>query len=587
MSSRGAALPTVLALVSVVLVMGLAMGSMSALSLQFNRKQLHGLRSEMAARSGLAHFLAKVREYEAQLPEDKQLNPLKPAPFEVTELLAEGIQIEENGYEVSLHFDHRLEGYSTDNSTGEEAVLGWPDFDKIERVPPFSMDLVFEVKQGDNKLYYRATLERVWPFAVYSAVGPVVLMGNAEDAGGPGGASPSTVIGSIYTQWRSQEAGGGSQVVGYGLGPLDQPSKLLANVEARQGYHPQRRVTDAPLNIGMTLGKNPEQEPDIATASDDETIYYSYSDAQVPYDLSGEESSPTFNVPSLGINDGGNSLVGNFVIDYDADQEIRPILYPAADPNLFEGDVSVRRGLALDPLYYYRADKADAEREFDSSNFTQVNLDLPDSSLENEFSPVNPVYDNPKPYLLEETLVLRPDHNSRGGATSPHYRINGSVSNRQVIFSEQSESRLCVRENFAGLELQDVVLHVKGDLDLGAKQFEEPIRILGAGATLIVDGQLVLGNAHFDSVDNGFVIFAEDIVLTGSGEFRGLMIASNSISILSRDEDDPLIINGALMCGGFGGVFLRGTQVKHDPYYLKGVNGGGDFFLASWQKFSR
>lgn len=588
MSSRGAALPTVLALVSVVLVMGLAMGSMSALSLQFNRKQMHGMRSEMAARSGLAHFLAKVREYEAQLPEDKQLNPLKPAPFEVTELLAEGIQIEEAGYQVSLHFDSTRDGHSTDNSTGEVPVPGWPDSDEVPRVPPFSLDLVFQVTQGDSELYYRATLERVWPFAVYSAVGPVVLMGNAEDAGGSGGAYPSTVIGGVYTQWRSQEAGGGSQVVGYGLGPLDQPSKLLANVEARQGYHPQQRVTDFPLNIGMTLGKNPTEVPDIKTSSDDETVYYSYSGGQVPHDLSGQEGSPTFNVPSSGINDGGNALVGNFVIDYDADLEIRPKLFPAADPNLFEGDVSVRRGLALDPLYYYRADKADAEQEFNSSSFTQVTFNAPDHDAESEFEfDDTAVYDSPEPYLLEETLELRPDHNSHGGGTSPHYRINGSVSNRQVFYSEDPVRQLCVRENFAGLELQDVVLHVKGDLDLGAKQFDEPIRILGAGATLIVDGQLVLGNAHFDSVDQGFVIFAEDIVLTGSGEFRGLIIASNSISILSRDEDDPLVINGALMCGGYGGVFLRGTQVKHDPRYLKGINGGGDFFLASWQKFSR
>lgn len=584
MSKRGAALPTILALVTVVLVAGLAMGSLSALSLQFNRKQMHRDKAELAARSGLAVFLAKVLEHDAERSGSDQLNPLKPAPFEVKELLTNGLEVEENGYTVSIHFVDTKDGYSTDNSTGELPVPGWPDKDGVARVAPFSLDLVFKVEGGGRTDYYRAILKRVWPFAVYSAIGPVTLMGNPEDPAAPG-AQPSRVKGDVYTQWRSNEGSGGSRVVGYGLGRLEQPSDLLANLEARQGYHPGFRLTDMPLHVGMELGKNPYISPDVLEGdSNEETIYYSYEGSQLPHTLGDRENSPIFGVSNDHIADGGNSLVGDFVIDYDADQEISPVLFPALAPNTFDGDVSVRRGLALDPLYYYRADKLEAEQEFNSSGYTTVHLDPPDHDAEDLFSLSNdPVYDDQEPALLSETLRLSQDENTTGGPTSTHYRIDGSLSNRQVFYSED-DHKLCVRENFAGLELQDVVLHVKGDLDLGANQFDDPIKVYGSGSTLVVDGKLVLGNAHFDAVDQGFVIFAEDIVLKGSGEFRGLMIASNSISILSRNEDDPLVISGGLMCGGYGGVMLRGTVVNHDPRYLKSINGGGDYFLHSWQK---
>lgn len=593
MKNRGAALPTVLALVTLVLVVGLAMGSLSSLSLRFNRQQLDRTRSEMAARSGLAVFLSKTKAYDVTLPNNGKLNPLKPSPFNVKELLDNGLEHEENGYRVSLHFDDQQEGYSTDNSTGEVPITGWSDVtgDGIPRVPPFALDLVFRVEGGSDVKYYRATLKRVWPFALYTAVGKIILMGNAEDGGAVPGGHPSSIEGDVYTQWQSNAGSGGGLVLGYGIGLLDEPTKLLANLEARQGYHPDFLVTDQPLNIGMRVGLNPFVSPTVLEdESDDETIYYSYEGSQVPYSLGDTETSPIFSVPQHAIEDGGNSIEGDFVIDYDADQAINPIIFPAVEPNSFEGDVSVQRGLALDPLYYYRADKEDAQFDFDSDGFSELNFDPPSHDAESLFElSSTATYNGDEPALLDNTLSLSPDEAKigddvpAGWSSSSHYVIDGSISNRQVFYSED-DSKLCIQEKHAGLELQDVVLHVKGDLDLGANQFEEPIKVTGAGATLIVDGQLILGNAQFDAVDQGFVIFAEDIVLTGSGEFRGLMIASNSISILSRKEDDPLVISGGLMCGGYGGVVLRGTKLVHEPRYLKSINGGGEFYLHSWNK---
>ena len=138
------------------------------------------------------------------------------------------------------------------------------------------------------------------------------------------------------------------------------------------------------------------------------------------------------------------------------------------------------------------------------------------------------------------------------------------------------------------------------DLNLGASAFEpvdkngngtiepeeRPIQISGSGATLIVNGQLALGNANFNAGDQAFVIFAKDIVIKAGGHFKGLLIASRSITILSQD-DDSLYIEGGIACADEdlgGGITIRGAHVKHEPRYLKGINGAGDFYLASWRK---
>ena len=208
--------------------------------------------------------------------------------------------------------------------------------------------------------------------------------------------------------------------------------------------------------------------------------------------------------------------------------------------------------------------------------------------------------DGPSAAFLSQTLTLTEDRASVNGIEvprRPQYTINGSLSNRQSIFHRDSET-LFVRESQAGLNLQGVTLRVKGDLDLGASGFEgrdldgdgdstdDSIQISGAGATLIVDGQLILGNANINAGDQAFVIFAKDIVIKAGGTFNGLLIASRSVSILSQDKN-TLTIEGGIACADKelgGGITIRGAHIKHEPRYLKGINGAGDFYLASWRK---
>ncbi len=569
------------------------MSSLSILSLRFGSRDLHLTRAEYSARSALAQFVAVLRTHELELAAETPPNPLLPSVIDVAELFGEEFVGGDDGrgYRTRIHFDLRQTMYSLDNSSGEVARRGWGDSDGVPRVPPFSVDLVLSVENPVGPVVFRAVLERVWPFAVYTACGPIVLVGGAGDTHShSGGTVPSKIRGPVYTQWSSAFDYSASYTQGYGRGRLSTPSELLANVEARGGLHPQQ-PPDGPLAIGALMGLIPPARP-LDREDAGERVFYRYGPEALPYRLGEVEASWNFSCPPGGIADGGNRLEGDFVVNYGGEGELEPAVLPGTvRPNLFEGEILERPALSLDPLYYFREDREEAlEVPFDSGGFERVQLPGLEPSLEEYIGELPPgwvVQADPGPtYLLEETLRLSPEENSTGGATSSHYRIDATVSNRRALYGESAdgeERSLWVQENRAGLVLQDVVLHVAGDLDLGAGQLGGGVPIFGSGATIVVDGQLVFDGAEIDSGDHGFVIYARDIVLKGGGSFRGLLVASGSISVLGAGKE-PLIVEGGLLCGGYGGVLLRGMEVRHQPRYLRSINGGGDLRVLAWSR---
>jgi hypothetical protein len=585
-TSRGAALPTVLTLVFAVLVIGLAMGSLSTLSLQLNGRQLETMRAEMAARSALAHLLALLRKHDAE----SELNPLNPRPFQLNEVIPEAFVVEENLHTVTVHFDTGRPGFSRDNLGGDAPAVGWADHDDVPRIPPFALDIVLNVEGPSSQHSFRVELKRVWPFALYAKSGPVALMSLPTPS-----AIPTTVKGDIYTSWLGEEGEGGILRTGYGFGHLDDPSKVLANLEARAGFQPHR-PTNHHLIVGMPLGYNTPVEPaDVHHASNEQERLFFYRRDALVRKFGEVEDQPNFSPETLVDSDRGNRVEGDFVYNHKQLAEVPPYIHPGSS---MEGRSQLYRGPSLDPLAQIEAGSGAPSSTFDSAGFQRLALPLPDSRLETEYSLVAADLefddgggDRPTPYLLSEDLVLTPGENSTGGPISTHYEIDRSVSNRQVLYNTGPSGfgeGLYVRERQAGMRLQDTVLHVKGDLDLSLTESPElpdsdpGLEIVGAGATIIVDGQLILGNAHINAQDQGFVLYARDIVLKGGGTFFGLMIAENSITILSQKNN--LEIRGALMCAGPGGITLKGTTLEHDPEYLKSINGGGDFAVVSWRK---
>lgn len=590
---HGAALPTVLMLVSLVLVIGLAMGSLSTLSLQFNRRQVDGTKAEMAARTGLAHLTAKLRAKATT----EGIDPLNPKPFKVADEFPGGLVVKEGDYEVKIHFSAQP-GFSTDNLSGDSPAVGWPDRnDDVPRIPPFGLDVILNVTGPSSSHRYRATLQRIWPFGLYANRGPIVLMGQPA----PGDPKPSRVTGDIYTSWQGDEANGGTMVTGYGVGYLSEPRDILANMEAKTGFHPHKKP-DFPAIIGMEYGHNPALSRDDSLHSTTEDHYFHYAKgtsgmSDFPTTVSADSLRPV----SLEAADGGNVLDGDFVYHHDKNvPEMDPIVL-GTTPNVgtltpdtvneYLGKSIRKRSLVADPLAQI------GTNPFPASSFTSlpglqvaddqlISVGFPELASETHSLDFFPDKSGGVPaYFLKDDLV------QNGG----HISVNGTLSNRQVVYYKGAAAKgpgLYVRERRVGMSLQNTVLHVKGDLDLGASSFPQPdndpttdddsITISGAGATLIVDGQLILGNAVINAQDQGFVIYARDIVLKGGGNFHGLMIASNSITILSQDQ--PLKIRGALMCAGLGGIILKGCELEYDPEYVKSVHGGGDFAVTAWKR---
>lgn len=605
MKSRGAALPTVLALVSLVLVIGLAMASLSTLSLHFSRRQSDRLSCELAARSALAEFLGVIQANNAL----STLNPLKPDPIDLPVLFPNGLRGTHGRYETSIFFGS-ADGYSSDNLAGEEPRHGWPEAggDGEPGVPPYSVDVIINVRKPSQEIIrFRAILTRVWPFAVYVDQGPLTITGKP----GTDREHFSTVIGDVFTAWRGAAEGGSASYSigrGYGLGTLDQPSKLLANLEAGAGYLPNVPIKHH-LIIGSINHYNGEPRSEVLTSSDEEVAYSKLPAALNPrmQELDANYTDPTFGTPDTdvgAVSSFGNILKGDFVDDHEFNVEIPPIIIGvtgpappplgATQPNSFQGAHHVRSGIALDPLAEIRNDD-DPLAAFQGSNQQSPGISRPtdDEWLDREFSldPSSPDLTRDgggvEPYILRETLEL----------SNGTFEVNGSVSNRQVIYhngeSDASKKGLYLREFRAGLVLQDATLLVDGDLNLGASGFEDPalaispeqrtIPISGSGSTLVVTGQLILGNSSINAGDRSFVIYAKDIVLKGGGTFHGLLLAENSITILTQAEE-TLDIKGALLCAGEGGITVRGAKITHEPRYLKAINGGGDFHLALWRR---
>ncbi len=622
---HGAALPTVLMLTSLVLIIGLAMGSLSTLSLQFNRRQVDGMKAEMAARGAIANVLAKLRAHDAEHP----VNPLSPDPYTVAQVFPNRTVFEEDGYRAVIYFEGSGPEFSRDNLGGDEPAVGSPDRDDIARIPPFGLDLVINVEGPSSQHRFRTVLKKVWPYALYSSHGPIVLAG--QPTGSDSSAQPTKVKGDIYTAWLGDGDNGGTAIsasTGYGLGQMTSPSAMLAHMEAKAGYQPNVRPA-YPAIIGMNLGENPPLINQLHSSSTDQVHYYFYpqSAGNLPAWQSFQRAESLFALSNVRPN-GGNLLDGDFQYRHDKEVDgLTPLLVPASVTNEFHGKTIRRRNINQSSAAGWAGLQGDITpgdmlegAGLESAGFTQLTLTSPDSDLteiygfperpgagllpgtgpgvpiipgvgtgtggESESDQSDPEihYDTPdgkSPYFLASDLDL-----TAGG----HFRVDGSVSNREVLYYEGMSARgpgLYIREAKVGLKMQNAILHVKGDLDLGASSFgatpEDSIPIWGSGATLIVDGKLVLGNATINAADQGFVIVADDIVFKGGGEFFGLMIAKNSITILSQNEN-RLRIRGGLICFGGAGIMLRGCDLEHDPEYLKSLNGAGEFQVVSWKR---
>ena len=138
----------------------------------------------------------------------------------------------------------------------------------------------------------------------------------------------------------------------------------------------------------------------------------------------------------------------------------------------------------------------------------------------------------------------------------------------------------------ADILLQDVQLGVDGDFVLvGCK-------LRGSGASLIVDGTLILDGGELDAGDNGLVLYCRRLIMRSSGHFRGIIIARQG-AYFNGDGTEQLTVEGGLLVGrnsfsvdradlqkqetdpqahSINGLVLSSTTFLYAPRYLRSLN---------------
>lgn len=218
------------------------------------------------------------------------------------------------------------------------------------------------------------------------------------------------------------------------------------------------------------------------------------------------------------------------------------------------------------------------------------------------------------------TLSLSPDQPSSpplqyGGGT--RYVYYGSLGNRQVVKlndAQRSSSgiqtspsvtagspaptpspqRYGVVQTKGAIQLRNAMLYVNGDLDLASDlSTDKTASIEGSNSVLVVNGVLSLSGGHLDARDQGMVILARDVVLRARGDYRGLIIAKNSLTIISDKSADHneasasgLTIRGGVICGNQdkGSLVLRSVHMIYDATYMKSVHGYGSAVCTAWDE---
>lgn len=573
-------------LLALVLVIGLALASSSMMSLNLSRQTYLETRCGMLARSGVNEVIARLIKAEAS--HDIQL--FNPKPLDLRELFPGRTEIVPGCW---ITFDPAEPGYSTDNMLGENKAAGWLDRGRATKsVPAFNLELLLHARQGAHERTYRALVRRTWPYAVYSGGGPVVLSGDPQpnlDAN-----KGSHVHGRIYSSVRPE--------LDFRFESRDEtPRALLFNM-LTAGLRPERNY-DVPLQVGPPLVHkvgvhSPIGEPNPARAEDAFTRY-------LIRDIKVEASEL--------VQTEGNTVLGS--VEYTDKSKVHDRQVQVTRGNRFQGRVRYRElPLRRNPLSNLKPGTGEGYSAWTPNGRSFLTAPIPilwnAMTMEVRTIQDHLVFHWP-PKAEEAARVPRDDfhpspnwviwgkHRLAGTPSSPNYYcVNGSLVNRVVGHGMKKmpsgwvpAEGIPVDEYGFELQLEDCLLHVKGDLDLCDISGRDPLikGISGNGATLVVEGTLAITGASIRAGDRGMVIYAPTIMLAGSGDFSGLLVASSSISIVPQPGKRIKIRGGVVTSGGISsvegkpGVALHNVDVVYDPRYLKSLSMCGDYELTVWE----
>jgi hypothetical protein len=181
---------------------------------------------------------------------------------------------------------------------------------------------------------------------------------------------------------------------------------------------------------------------------------------------------------------------------------------------------------------------------------------------------------------ISGTVELNPT--AYGGRN--RFILRGNSGNRYIT-PARTIGTYGVIETRGKLKLTNCMLYVDGNLDLSSAlgAGTDAVGIEGTNATLVVNGTLLLAGGRLDSRDQGMVIWAKNIITRASGDYRGLIISQDAISIMPQPGSaDGLSIRGAVLCNR--NLILSSVNLTYDPVYLKSLHNYGDAVPTAWRE---
>jgi len=635
--ARGGAIISVLLMSALLLFIGLALGTLSSISLNMAKRQMETLQGSLLAQSAYAQLQYMLFMAREQARRDGLDVTASARPDFVKLFQGRNLTASRQGYfpgTCELAFQGSGPYYCVDNSNSEYPAKSWQDAGAARSVPPFSVLLVLKTVQGGAVVrFYEAVLEWQWEYAAFCAMGPILLTGidkvPSGDRWNPYAyyrGAPTTVSGGVFTFFDPNNP---EQVTG----PSDLDSPYL---------FPRRALSYRnAVNYSVKVGRDTES-PGMAEADEGNALL---GNACIFKTRMPQGMYTTTRAADPVVVNKGNEFNGRKRYLRGAGN-----LGPGQNPTDFVRRPETASFKVIDPFAGYR----DCLVSFQPSKGgiaqrTLMVLGDPEAATETN-SQGDTERDTRRSdgfgYSTRTAVILRKDLELTGTASASRFFLDGNLSNcvyfYQPSFEMDGRTVHWVRKSAlyagTGLKLRNCVLFVNGDVTLSempagwinddARAFDREnvlddvgrtpgggSALAGDNATLVVNGVLTLTGGSLDSKDKGMVIFARDIRMASKGDFKGLIMASEGMRVgldpafasatstptpgsrpapmpsatPAAPVGPPLTIRGGIICGGkvagheLKGLELVSTRLIYDPRYLKSVHGFGEMKIAGWR----
>lgn len=601
---------------SFALVVVLALTTLSSLNINIVRSQVEYTQATFTAQAAVAQLLYELDTYNFDRNSDVS-SPSVAMDIKTRCRLSPIIESEIDYFqgEASVTFEESKSFFSTDNFVSEYSAHGWRDKGKNSMsVPPFSIDLIVNVKIGGSERHYNAIIRRIWPYAVLCERGPIIISSQkSNESMTDSKPAPSQIKGNIISY--------SSVSLGTPSFP-DIENCVIGNICTTLSKPQQNSCSFDPIiiNNGSILKGKKQYNVSLRENAPIESLKFPDKKTfkeLLPEDLPGLEM--------IGFNADTSLTLFNSILP--GDQNEGSFMWAYSNEKFKKFILLVDKYISI---AFSKPESLPEEMQLYIDNYIKSKLSVnPNSDMfETTCNAIRAYIQNKYfglSYFMKKSLILQ------GNDECNRYLINGNLSNHLFRCKYGSNDSSNIEKpndtiweegghtySKAGLILKDCTLFVNGDIEL--QEFspdgtsapstidwgEKLLSINGENATLIVSGNMKIIGGNLDSKNKGMVMLAKNMEFSSKGNFKGLILSKGAILINpypgSSSTSDRLHIDGALACGGAvinqdteegfssalpgvpEGLTLKSVELTLDHRYTKALHQSGDARVIFWQE---